>query len=321
MRTQTRRIGSTAIEVTELGFGSSPIGNLFKPVDEDVARASVETAWKSGIRYFDTAPHYGLGLAERRLGSVLAQHRRDEYVLSTKVGRVLVENPTPSGDDLKEGFAVADTLMRVRDYSRDGVLRCLQGSLERLGTDRVDIVFVHDPEDHMEAALGEAVPALLELRDQGVLGAVGAGMTQVQPLLRFAREADVDVLLMAGRWTLMDRTGAAVLDACSERGISIIAGGPFNSGLLAQPYPVDGAHFDYRPASAAELAAARELAHTCREHGTTLPHAALQFALRSQAVASVVAGMRTPEHVNANVEMIRTPIEDGLWRAVSPREV
>src|ERR1700680_4629805 len=176
-----RRVGRAGLSVTKLGCGAAGIGGLFKPSPADVARAAVDAAWDAGIRYFDTAPHYGLGISERCLGEALRGRPRDEYVLSTKVGRLLVANPAPTGSDLGSGgFAAPDGLPRVLDYSADGVRRSLDASLQRLGLDRVDIVLVHDPDDHADQAIGEALPALIELREQGVIGAVGLGMNQWQ---------------------------------------------------------------------------------------------------------------------------------------------
>ncbi|MDT4922868.1 MAG: D-threo-aldose 1-dehydrogenase [Pseudonocardiales bacterium] len=309
-----RRIGRTEVRVSEVGFGGAPLGNLFKPVSEDDALATVRTAWDGGVRYFDTAPHYGLGLSERRLGAALRDVPRDEYVLSTKIGRLLVNNPAPTGSDLTAGgFAVPDTLTRRRDYSRDGVRRSLDASLDRLGLDRVDIVYVHDAEDHLEQALGEAVPALVELREEGVIGAIGAGMNFVGPLLRFVTESDVDAVMLAGRWTLADRTGEPLLAACAERGVSLVAAAPFNSGLLARPHPADGAHFDYGPAPADVLAFARRLATACDAAGATLPHAAMQFPLRHPTVPTVVVGMHTPAQASANLDWVTRPLPAALW--------
>lgn len=187
------------MQVTELGFGAAPIAGLYKPVDEADAAATIVAAWDSGVRYYDTAPHYGLGLSEVRLGRALSDRPRDELVVSTKVGRLLVPNPAPTGSDLASGFAVPDGLTRELDFTADGVRRSLEGSLLRLGMDRVDIVLVHDPDDHVDQALTEALPALVALRDEGVVGAVGVGMNQWQAPLRFVREADVDVVMVAGR--------------------------------------------------------------------------------------------------------------------------
>jgi D-threo-aldose 1-dehydrogenase len=223
------------LAVSRLGFGGASLGNLYLETPDAQARASVDAAWDGGVRYFDTAPHYGLGLSERRLGAALAGRPRADYVLSTKVGRLLVPNKAPTGSDLEAGgFAVPDDLVRRFDFSRDGVLRSLEASLDRLGVGRVDIVYVHDPDEHMDQAIAEAIPALAELRDQGVVGAVGAGMNQWQALRRMVREADLDVVMLAGRWTLLDRSGAPLLAACAERGVAVVAAAPYNSGLLAR---------------------------------------------------------------------------------------
>jgi D-threo-aldose 1-dehydrogenase len=294
----SHRLGRTAVEVTELGFGAAPIANLFTAIDDDAARAAVDTAWECGIRYFDTAPHYGLGLSERRLGAALADRQRGDFAISTKVGRLLVPNRSPTGSDLESGgFAVTDDLTRVRDYSRDGVRRSLDASLERLGLDRIDIVYVHDPERHLKETLAEAFPALIELREQGVIGAIGAGMNLVEPLLRIVAEVDVDVVMVAGRWTLLDRTAAPLLAACAARGVSVVAAAPFNSGLLANPWPADGAFFDYEPAPPDVLQRARALATRCQEAGVSLPQVALKFPVQDDVVASVVAGMKTSAQV------------------------
>jgi D-threo-aldose 1-dehydrogenase len=312
------RIGRTDVRVTELGFGGAPIGNLYKPVTDEDALSAVEAAWDAGVRYFDTAPHYGLGLSERRLGTALRGKPRAEYVVSTKVGRLLVPNPSPTGSDLAAaGFAVPDSLTRERDYSRDGVRRSLDTSLERLGLDRVDIVYIHDAEDHMREALREAVPALAELREEGVIGAIGAGMNFVRPLVRFVTEADVDAVMLAGRWTLADRTGEPLLAACAQHGVSLVAAAPFNSGLLSQHPPSDDAHFDYEPAHPDVLDFARRLASACEAAGTTLPHAAMRFPLQHPAVPTLVVGMRTAEHARTNVEWADRPAPAGLWDALA----
>jgi len=309
-----RPLGRTSIEVTELGFGAAPIGNLHSAITDEAAAATVAAAWDGGIRYFDTAPHYGLGLSERRLGTALADRPRESFVVSTKVGRRLVDNPAPTGSDLATGaFDVPDTLMRERDYSADGVRRSLDSSLHRLGLDRVDIVLVHDPEDFMDDALQQAIPALVELREQGVIGAVGAGMNFWQPLRRIVIESDVDVVMVAGRWTLADRRAAPLLATCAERGVSVLAAAPFNSGLLAHPWPPDGALFDYAPAAPDRLRQARRLAQACERADEQLPHAAMRFPLRHPAVASVVAGMRTDGHVSANVEWATDDLPADLW--------
>ncbi|MFI1092626.1 aldo/keto reductase [Streptomyces sp. NPDC020917] len=302
------------MHVTEFGFGAASLGNLYTRVDDETARGAVDAAYDGGVRYFDTAPHYGLGLSERRLGAALADRPRDDYVVSTKVGRLLLPNHAPTGSDLAAGgFDVTDELTRVHDYSRDGVRRSLDASLTRLGLDRVDILYVHDPEEHLDQAVTEAIPALIALRDQGVIGAIGVGMNFWQPLLRVVTETDVDVVMLAGRWTLADRTGAPLLAACRQRGVSVVAAAPFNSGLLSRAWPPNDAYFDYGPASADVLAHARRLAAICREHGTTLPHAAMRFPLRDPAAACVVAGVRTPLEAQADCAWMTTEVPARLW--------
>lgn len=310
MRTLTLR----RLSLTELGFGGAPIGNLFRAVADDEARRTVDAAWAAGIRYFDTAPHYGLGLSERRLGQALQQRRRDEYVLSTKVGRLLEPNPTPSGSDLATGgFAVPDTYRRRFDFSRDGVHRSLASSLARLGTDRIDIVYVHDPDDHLDEAISTAVPALTELRDQGVIGAVGVGMNQWQAPLRLIRESDLDVVMLAGRWTLVDRSGEPLLAECARRGVQVVAAAPFNSGLLARDPPPSDATFDYGRVPSDIHARATGLSEICRRHGVPLPAAALQFPLRAALVSAVVCGLRSVGEVEAARTNLAVDIPTQAW--------
>jgi D-threo-aldose 1-dehydrogenase len=302
------------LPVTELGFGGSCLGNLYTETSDDEARMAVDTAWDGGVRYFDTAPHYGLGLSERRLGAALAGRPRDAYILSTKVGRMLEPNPAPTGSDLPAGgFAVPDDLIRRFDFSRDAVLRSLEESLDRLGVSRIDIVYAHDPDEYMDQAVTSTIPALAELRDQGVIGAIGAGMNQWQPLLRMVRETDLDVIMLAGRWTLLDRSGAPLLATCAERGVDMIAAAPFNSGLLAEDQPSLSAHFNYGRPSGEILVRARTLAGICQRHGTRLPAAALQFPLRHPAVVSVVAGMRTAGEADEAVHLLAEPVPQAAW--------
>jgi D-threo-aldose 1-dehydrogenase len=303
------------VRVTELGFGAAALGNLYAPVSDEDARAAVDAAWAGGLRYFDTAPHYGLGLSERRLGEALRDRPREELVVSTKVGRLLVPNPRPTGDDMANLFAVPDDLTRRRDYSADGVRRSLEASLDRLGLDRVDVVLVHDPDEHLDQALTESVPALLELRDQGVVGAVGVGMNQWQALRRFVVETDVDVVMVAGRWTLVDRSAEPLLAEAERRGVSVLAAAAYNSGLLAADWPPDDARFDYGPAPAPVLAEARHWARTAQAAGVALPDLALQFPLRHPAAASVVVGLRSPAEVAAAVERLQRPVPATVWES------
>ncbi|MEO6090117.1 MAG: aldo/keto reductase [Umezawaea sp.] len=297
-----------------LGLGTSPLGNLYTAVTDDEARAVIDAAWDAGVRTFDTAPHYGLGLAEQRLGAALADRPRSEYVLSTKVGRLLVPDPEGAGRLDDDGFVVPAAHRRVWDFSADGVRRCLESSLERLGLDRVDVVYVHDPDGHGDQAITEAVPALVELREQGVIGAVGVGMNQWQLPARFVRESDVDVVMLAGRYTLLEQSALAeFLPLCSERGIHVIIAGMFNSGLLARHDVPDDATHDYRAASADLIARARRIAEVCARHGTTLPAAALWFPFGHPAVTGAVVGARAEAEIRANVAALTKPLPAELW--------
>src|SRR5882672_916810 len=227
------------LELGRLGLGSAPLGGLYDAVDDETARAVVERAWELGIRYFDTAPYYGSGNSERRLGAVLRERPREQFVLSTKVGRLL--RPGESG------WPGAPPLEAYFDFSYDATLRSLEQSLQRLGLDRVDVALVHDPDDHYDEALAGAYRALARLRDEGDVRAIGVGMNQTTLLCRFAREADPDCFLVAGRYTLLDRSaGEQLLPLCHERGIAVVAGGVFNSGVLA-----GGSTYDYQSASTA----------------------------------------------------------------------
>jgi D-threo-aldose 1-dehydrogenase len=303
--------------LTELGFGGAQVGNLYRAVSDEVADEAVRAAWDAGVRYFDTAPHYGLGLSERRLGRSLGTYPRDEFVVSTKVGRWL--EPADTGGQLDpEGFAVAATHRRVWDFSRDGVLRSVEASLERLGLDRIDLVLIHDPDDHAREALEAAAPTLSELRSAGVIRGYGAGMNQAPMLARFVRETDVDVVMVAGRFTLLDQTAADdLLPAALERGVGVINAGIFNSGLLSRPRPRPGARYDYGPVPGDIFERSARIARVCEQFGIDLPTAAAAFANRHPAVASVVVGLRTPAHVRELVARWQRPVPEGLWAALS----
>ncbi|MFI6909158.1 aldo/keto reductase [Nonomuraea sp. NPDC050394] len=294
------------MKLPDFGLGGAPLGNLFTAVTDEQARATVDAAWEAGVRLFDTAPHYGLGLSERRLGAALAG--RDGYVLSTKVGRRLVP-ADPARDD--EGFDVVAAERRVWDFSRDGVRRSLDESLVRLGLDHVDVALIHDPDAHTGQALAEAYPALEELRAQGVVKAIGLGMNQWQVPARFVRDTDIDVVMLAGRYTLLDRSGLPLLEACAAKGVKVLAAGVFNSGMLATDEP--GGTFDYRPAAAPLLERARRLAAVCARHGVTLPQAAMAFPARHPAVATVVLGARSADEVRRNAALWAEPVPEELW--------
>jgi D-threo-aldose 1-dehydrogenase len=309
-----------------LGFGGAAIGNLFSAVPDEAAAAALDAAWDSGIRYFDTAPHYGLGLSERRIGAALRSRPRAEYVLSTKVGRILEPAPpetssrgaasheaaSPGRDT--EGFDVPATLVRRWDFSGDGVRRSLESSLERLGLDRVDIVYLHDPDDpdHAEQAIAEAYPALAKLRDEGVIGAIGIGMNQCEIPTRFVRETDIDLVLLAGRYTLLDQSGAEeLLPLALERGVRIVLGGVFNSGLLADPRTA--ATYNYEPAPRELVERALKIEEVCAAHGVALRAAALRFGLDHPAVAAALIGIRSPEQARDCAAIARVEVPETLW--------
>ncbi len=306
--TDTVDIGKTGLRVTRLGLGgvalsgAPPATDPHQPAPEDEAVALIKKSLALGLNYLDTAPMYGVGESEERYGRALRGVPRDRYVLSTKVGRVL--HPAEPGS--------ARTAWSF-DFSRDGALRSFESSLARLGLDRVDILFIHDPDDHYERAVAETVPALLELRAQGRVKAIGAGMNQWQMELAFARLGHFDCFLLAGRYTLLDQTALPeFLPYCVEHGIAVVAGGPYNSGILAVG-PREGATFNYRAAAPEMMEKARRIAAACERHRVPLKAAALQFILAHRAIVSVIPGARSVAEVQENAAMIEHPIPAALW--------
>ncbi|GGV45480.1 oxidoreductase [Kitasatospora herbaricolor] len=305
-------LGHAGPALTRLAFGAAGIGNLLTPVGDEEADGALAAAWAAGIRSFDTAPHYGLGLSERRLGRFLEDRPRSAFHLSTKVGRILDPARGPIGSDLVNGFAVPATHVRRWDFTADGVRRSLEESLARLGVDRIDTVYLHDPDDHLEQALEEAYPALEQLRSEGLVGAIGAGMNHCAPLARFVRETDVDVVLLAGRYTLLDQTALEdLLPTATESDVSVVVGGVFNSGLLADPRP--DATFDYTTAPAPLVARALRMQEVCVRHGVPLRAAAVRFALAHPAVTSVLIGARTAGEITDAAEQATRPVPDAVW--------
>jgi D-threo-aldose 1-dehydrogenase len=309
---RTNRLGRSAVEVTELGFGGGPLGGLFAPLDENTAAEALAAAWECGIRYFDTSPHYGIGQSERRIGGLLRVKPRAEFTLSTKVGRLLIPQDPAGRTD--EAFEVPATHRRVWDFTRDGILRSVDDSLSRMGVDRFDVLFLHDAEEHFEAALRDGYPALAELRAQGVVGAIGAGMYDTTMLTRLVRETDADVVMLSGRYTLLNHSALDdLLPACAERGVSVLAASVFNSGVLAAPRPAADAPFDYEPATTQVLRRVHAIADVCESHGVTLPQAAMAFPLLHPVVAGVVAGMRSAAEVRRNVSSFEAAVPAGVW--------
>lgn len=301
-------IGETQLQVSRMILGCASIGGLFSAVDEETVAGGLEAAWEVGIRTFDTAPHYGVGLSEERLGAFLSSKERSQFVVSTKVGRLLV--PTDQDVDGVEGFYGTPQRTRVRDYSRDGVRRSIEASCERLGLDRVDIALIHDPDDYWEAAVGEAYPALDELRREGTVTAIGAGMNQAAMLERFVLETDMDCILPAGCYSLIEQSAAERLfPACRRRGVAVLAAGVYESGILANPKP--GAHFRYQQAPPELLARVARIAEVCARHDVPLAAAALHYVLAHPDVTAVMIGARSSQRVRENAAYLdwRVPAE------------
>jgi len=318
------------LQESALGFGGAPLGNLFDTVAEDQAIALVRHAYAAGIRYFDTAPHYGNGLSEVRIGKSLRGIGRDDYVLSSKVGRILV----PDAAAPREQNSYVDVLpYRQRwDYSREGTLRSMDDSLERLGVSRLDIVYVHDIdrathgeayEQRLSEFLTGAVPALLELRAQKAIGAFGLGVNDWRVCVEVLSRVDLDVLLLAGRYTLLDQTALPeLLPLCERRGVAIVIGGPYNSGILATgAHPAGGKppYFDYAPAPPNVVSRVSAIEVICAEFDVPLRSAALQFPLAHPAVVSLIPGARTVAELDQNLEFAARPVPSAFWQALRDR--
>lgn len=302
-------LGRTGLEVTRLGLGTAPLGGMYEAVSDDEGRALIDAAWDAGLRFFDTAPLYGHGAAERRLGAALRERPRDEFVLSTKVGRLLRADAAVDPEGI---WVDPPSFQPVFDFSEAAARASLEESLERLGLDRVDALLIHDPDDHHDEAVAGAYPALDRLRAEGRIRAVGAGMNQSAMLTRFAGEGRFDCFLLAGRFTLLDQSGLAdLLPLCQREGIAVIAGGAFNSGILADPRP--GTRYNYLPAPAELVERALRLAEVCSRHGVPLAAAAIQFPLRHPAVAAVLVGARSAAEVEEDVRLFRVDVPDELW--------
>ncbi|WP_422780937.1 aldo/keto reductase [Plantibacter sp. Mn2098] len=311
-----RPFGRSGLTVGPIGYGVAALGNLYRPLPDDVWPECVPAAWKAGIRYFDTAPHYGLGVSEERLGEALRDLPRDEYVLSTKVGRVLEPNPDyrPGDTDIANLFDVPSTRRRRLDYSRDGILRSVEDSLVRLGVDHIDVLFVHDPDQFEREALDGAFPALEELRSQGVIRSYGAGMNQSAMLTRFIQQTDLDIVMCAGRYTLLDGAAEAdLLPVAAERGVTVAVASVFNSGILATERPIEGATFNYSAASPELVARVNRIADVAAGYGVTVPQLAVQFPLRHPAVSTVVLGADSAAQIERNATLGSPEVPEALW--------
>ncbi|MDQ0895146.1 aldo/keto reductase [Agromyces ramosus] len=301
----------------DIALGCAQLGDLYRALADDEATAIVDAAWDVGIRHFDTAPHYGAGLSEWRVGRALRGRDRDDYTISTKVGRRL-ESPT-GGSTAERPHP--DT-QRVIDYTADGIRRTLDDSRARLGTDRIDIVFVHDPQLDPEAALTTGFAALQAMKDEGAITSIGVGTSHVDLLLRFVRETQIDTVLLSGRMTLLNQEAAAeLLPECAARGIRVLNAAVFNSGILAtDTVPVD-AKYDYRPAPAELLERARRIGDVCADHGVRLPSAALRYSLAAEAVAAVIVGADTPEQIVETVRLLDEHVPPALWDDLDRRSL
>jgi D-threo-aldose 1-dehydrogenase len=318
------RIGNGGITFTELGFGSAPIGNLYRAISEAEAQATLEAAWDGGVRYFDTAPLYGTGLSETRLNHFLRDKKRDDYVLSTKVGRLLQVCPPDQRTGIGKFF---DTPNRreIYDYSYDGVMRSLEFSLERLGLDRVDILYVHDLDifTHGSKAASDArieeffsnkaYDVMISLRDQGVIKAIGGGINEWEVCQTLTERGDFDLFLLAGRYTLLEQEALqSFLPLCQKRGIGITLGGPYNSGILARG-PSEGAQYNYSNAPQSVIDRVTKIDAICKRHKVRMIEAALKFPLLHPAVMSVIPGGQSVEEVHSNRQILDAHIPPSLW--------
>ena len=307
---QRAPLGRTSLSVTRFGLGTAPLAGFREAVPEDQAIAVIERAWDAGVRHFDTAPLYGFGLGEVRLGKALHDEPRGDFVLASKVGRLLRSDAPPEPG---QNFRGTPPVNPVFDFSYDGVMRSVEESLERLQLERIDILHIHDPDNHFDRAMYGAYRALDRLRSEGSIRAVGAGMNQAEMLARFAREGNFDCFLLAGRYTLLDQIALKeLLPLCVERGIAIIAAGVYNSGILADPRP--GARYNYVAAPAPLLESARKIRAVCDRNGVPLKAAALQFPLGHPAVSCVVVGCRSVAQLDESLEMFKVEIPPALWQ-------
>jgi D-threo-aldose 1-dehydrogenase len=307
------QLGRTNLQVTRLGLGGTPLGGLYKDMAEDMATATVQRALKLGINLFDTAPLYGCGKSELRLGHGLSGVKRDSFVVATKVGYGLVPEDRSKDEKVFFPFENPLPLRPVFEFSYDAIMRSFEQSLKRLNLDRVDILHIHDPDDHWEQAIKGAYPALHQLRSQGVIRAIGAGMNQAEMLARFAREGDFDCFLVAGRYTLIDHKALPeLLPLCLKKRISIILGGPYNSGILATG-AIPGATFNYVEAPPELMEKVRKIEGICARHKVPLKAAALQFPLAHPAVSTVIPGARSITEVEENFRLVSHPIPKNFW--------
>jgi D-threo-aldose 1-dehydrogenase len=323
-----RPLGKSGVELTALGCGGTAMGNLFASVTDENAMATAQTAYAAGVRYFDTAPIYGHGLSEHRFGTVFRSFGDTAFSVSTKVGFRLI--PARGADPAAGLFYDVPPFVQRMDYSYDGTMRSFEDSLHRLGRDRVDILFLHDLDRrklgdryplHFKEAMSGAYQALLELREQKAVRAIGCGLNEWQACEDFARAGDFDCFLLAGRYTLLDQGSLdSFLPLCEERGIGIVLGGPYNSGILSTG-AVPGALYDYAPATTDILNRVSDIQAVCAQYNVSLKSAALQFPLHHPAITSVIPGMRHPQEVGENVDLFERTIPVGFWQELRGRKL
>lgn len=320
----SERTGPSTPPLTTLGYGAANLGNLFRPMTDDEAWEILEAAWDAGIRYFDTAPHYGLGLSERRLGAFLRTKPRGEFTVSTKVGRLIRPNPDDDGGlDLDNDFHVRTDVRREWDLTADGIRASIEESLDRLGLDRIDVAYLHDPERHdLALALSDALPALVALREAGTVAAVGVGSMVTAALTACVDSADLDVIMIAGRYTLLEQPAAAdTLPACHRTATDVVAASVFNSGLLASSQPQREGRYEYGRLPDELWDRLTAIGQVCAEHDVPLPAAAVQFPLRDGAVRSVVVGGSRPAQLRQNAQWMALDIPADLWADLAARDL
>jgi D-threo-aldose 1-dehydrogenase len=330
---EKQKIGTNGLEVTLMGLGGAAFGNIYAAIEDHSAVDAMASAYRLGVRYFDTAPLYGFSLSETRLGAALPEFPRDEIVISTKVGWTLVDRQPD--DPPVESFVDTPPLKAVMDFSYDGVMRSIEASLNRLHCDRIDIVYIHDPDEsisiqpdfdpygvsHFAQVMDEVYPALDKLRTDGAIKAIGVGMNQWQMLRDFVNEGEFDCFLLAGRYTLLEQEPLdELLPLCQEKSIRIVIGGPYNSGILATG-AVENTHYNYAPATKEILDRTRSIEEVCGEHGVSLQAAALQFPFGHPSVATVIPGARSASEVEANVEFFQEAIPADFWNALKDRRL
>jgi D-threo-aldose 1-dehydrogenase len=318
------RLATQCLDISELGFGTAPLGNLYKPISDDEANDALEDAWDAGIRYYDTAPLYGLGLSETRLNRFLRTKPRSEYILSSKVGRLMAPSEPADRTGIGKWFNVPSRKERY-DYSYDGVMRSVEFSYERLGVSKIDILYVHDlcvfthgskkasDERVTEFFENGGYAAMLKLREEGIVSAIGGGINEWEVCQTLAERGDFDIFLLAGRYTLLEQTALdTFLPLCEKRGIKIVTGGPYNSGILATG-PVKGAFYNYETASQSIIDRVAAIERVCTSYGVSLKAAALQFPLLHSTHLSVVPGAQSAEELNNNLEVYKAVIPSSLW--------